>query len=147
MISMVSQITSLTIGFSTVYSDADQRKHQSSVSLVFVRGIHRWPVDSPHKRPVTRNMFPFDDVIMEYYYLTSFWRDIYVISLLSPTWMRSLPSSRDPPSAAGRKFCLPPPRATCGNVHYRLLHGLSLLAAGLSVGYETWPPVSWLLLP
>ena len=61
---MVSQITSLTIVYSTVYSGADQRKHQSSVSLAFVRGIHRVPVNSPHKRPVTRNMFPFDDVIM-----------------------------------------------------------------------------------
>ena len=48
----------------TVYSDADQRKHQSSASLAFVRGIHRWPVNSPHKGPVTRKMFPFDDVIM-----------------------------------------------------------------------------------
>ena len=45
--------------------DADQRKHQSSASLAFVRGIHRWPVNSPHKRPVTRKMFPFDDIIME----------------------------------------------------------------------------------
>ena len=59
-----SQITSLTIVFSTVYSDADQRKHQSSASLAFVRGIHRGPVNSPHKWPVTRKMFPFDDVIM-----------------------------------------------------------------------------------
>ena len=42
----------------------DQRKHQSSASLAFVRGIHRWPVNSPHKGPVTRKMFPFDDVIM-----------------------------------------------------------------------------------
>ena len=39
-------------------------KHQSSASLVFVRGIHRWPVNSPHKAPVTRKMFPFDDVIV-----------------------------------------------------------------------------------
>ena len=39
---------------------SDQRKHQSSASLAFVRGIHRWPVNSPHKGPVTRNMFPFD---------------------------------------------------------------------------------------
>ena len=61
---MASQITSLTIVYSTVYSDADQRKHQSSASLAFVRGIHRWPVNSPHKWPVTRKMFPFDDVIM-----------------------------------------------------------------------------------
>ena len=61
---MASQITSLTIVYSTVYSGADQRKHQSSASLAFVRGIHRWPVNSPHKWPVTRKMFPFDDVIM-----------------------------------------------------------------------------------
>ena len=61
---MASQITSLTIVYSTVYSDADQRKHQSSASLAFVRGIHRGPVNSPHKWPVTWKMFPFDDVIM-----------------------------------------------------------------------------------
>ena len=30
----------------------------------FVLGIHRWPVNSPHKGPVTRKMFPFDDMIM-----------------------------------------------------------------------------------
>ena len=59
-----SQITSLTIVYSTVYSDADQSKHQSCVSLAFVWGIHRGPVNSPHKWPVTRKMFPFDDVIM-----------------------------------------------------------------------------------
>ena len=61
---MASQITSLTIVYSTVYSSADQRKHQSSASLAFVRGIHRGPVNTPHKWPVTRKMFPFDDVIM-----------------------------------------------------------------------------------
>ena len=61
---MASQITSLTIVHSSVYSGADQRKHQSSASLAFVWGIHRGPVNSPHKGPVTRNMFPFDDVIM-----------------------------------------------------------------------------------
>ena len=61
---VASKITSLTIAYSTVYSDADQRKHQSSASLAFVRGIHRGPVNSPHKRPVTRKMLPFDDVIM-----------------------------------------------------------------------------------
>ena len=58
------QITSLTIVYSTVYSGTDQRKHQSSASLAFVRGIHRRPVNSPHKGPVTRKMSPFDDVIM-----------------------------------------------------------------------------------
>ena len=62
---MASQITSLTVVYSTVYSGADQRKHQSSASLAFVRGIHRGPVNSPHKWPVTRKMFPFDDVIMD----------------------------------------------------------------------------------
>ena len=51
---MASQITSLTIVYSTVYSDADQSKHQSYASLV--RGIH--PVNSLHKWPVTRKLFP-----------------------------------------------------------------------------------------
>ena len=59
-----SQITSLTVVYPTVHSGADQRKHQSSASLVFVWGIHRRPVNSPHKGPLTRKMFPFDDVIM-----------------------------------------------------------------------------------
>ena len=61
---IASQITSLTIVYSIVYSDADQRKYQSSESLAFVRGIHRGPANSPHKWPITRKMFPFDDVIM-----------------------------------------------------------------------------------
>ena len=61
---IVSQITSLTIVYQTIYSDADQRKYQSSVSLVFVWGIHWRPVNSPHKWPVAWKMFPFDDVIM-----------------------------------------------------------------------------------
>ena len=60
---MASQITSLTIVYSTVYSRRKSKKHQSSTSMAFVRGIHRWPVNSPHKGPVTRIMFPFDDVI------------------------------------------------------------------------------------
>ena len=50
--------------YSAVYSGAVQRKHQSSASLAFVPEIHRGPVNSPHKRPVTRKMFTFDDVIM-----------------------------------------------------------------------------------
>ena len=54
----------LTIVYTTVYSGADQRKHQSSASQAFVQGIHRWPVNSSHKWPVTRKMFSFDDVIM-----------------------------------------------------------------------------------
>ena len=61
---IASQTTSLSIVYSIVNSDADQRKYQSSASLAFVWGIHRGPVNSPHKGPVTRKMFPFDDVIM-----------------------------------------------------------------------------------
>ena len=56
---IASQITSLTIVYSIVYSDADQRKRQSSASVAFVRGIHR----------DRRKMFPFDDVIMDYIYM------------------------------------------------------------------------------
>ena len=61
---MASQITSLTIVYSTLYSGADQRKHQSSLSLAFVSEIYQWPVNSPHKGPVMRKMFPFEEVIM-----------------------------------------------------------------------------------
>ena len=64
MDSIASQITNLTIVYSTVHSGADQSIHQSSASLAFVWEIHRWPVNFPHKWPVTRKMFPFDDVIM-----------------------------------------------------------------------------------
>ena len=45
MSARASQITSLTNVYSTVSSGADQRKHQSSASLAFVRRIHRWPVN------------------------------------------------------------------------------------------------------
>ena len=69
MSATVSQITSLTFAYSTVYSGANQEKHQSSASLVFVRGIHRWPVNSPYKEPVMRKMLPFDDVIRH-------WREV-----------------------------------------------------------------------
>ena len=55
-----SQITSLTTVYSAVYSGADQSKHQSCASLVFMWAIHRGPVNSPHKWPVTRKMFQFD---------------------------------------------------------------------------------------
>ena len=69
---MASQITSLIIVYLTVYSGAGQRKHQSSASLAFVRGLHRWPANSPHKCPVTRKMFQFDDVIMNHQFYS--WR-------------------------------------------------------------------------
>ena len=59
MNAMASQIASVTIVYSTVCSGADQRKYQSSVSLTFMRVIHRWLVNSPHKGPVTRKCFHF----------------------------------------------------------------------------------------
>ena len=55
---VASQITSLKIVYYIVYSDEDQRKIKA------VREIPRSPGNSPHKWPVTRKMFPFDDVIM-----------------------------------------------------------------------------------
>ena len=61
---MASQITGVSIVYSTVCSGADQRRHRSSASLAFVRGIHRWLVNSPHKGPVGWKMFPCDDVSM-----------------------------------------------------------------------------------
>ena len=64
MSAMASQIAGVSIGCSTVCSGADQRKHQSSASLAYVRGMHWWPVGSPHKGPVTRKICPSDDVIM-----------------------------------------------------------------------------------
>ena len=65
MSAMVYQITSHTSVYSAIYSGAHKRKHQSSASLAFVRGIHR----SPHTGPITRKMFPLDDVIMNFYLL------------------------------------------------------------------------------
>ena len=64
MSTMVSQITDLSIVCLTVCSGIDQRKHQNSASLAFVWGTHWSPVGSPHKGPVTRKKFSFDDVIM-----------------------------------------------------------------------------------
>ena len=62
---MASQITGVSIIYSTVCSDAHKRYHQNSASLAFVRRIHQWPLNSLHKGPVTPKMFPFDDIIME----------------------------------------------------------------------------------
>ena len=92
MSAIASQITSLAIVYSTVYLDADQRKHQSSASLAFVRGIHRGPVNSPHKWTVTRKMFPFDDVIMQIMVLhqTSDTAIIWTQKLYGYHWFRRM---------------------------------------------------------
>ena len=91
MSAMASQLTSLTIVYSTVYSGADQRKHQSSALLAYMWGIHRWPVNSPHKGPLTQKMFPFDDVIM-YGYTTHSLIMIALIFIEAPRF--SSPSRR-----------------------------------------------------
>ena len=69
---MGSQITKLTTVYSTLYCGAEQRKHQSSASLAFMRAIHRRPVNSPHNWSVTRKRFPFDDVIMHSWASTTY---------------------------------------------------------------------------
>ena len=63
-IAMASQITGVSIVYSTVCSGTDQRKHQSSASLAFERVVHRWPMNSTHKGPVTRKKLQCDDVIV-----------------------------------------------------------------------------------
>ena len=75
MSATASQITGVSFVYSVVCSDADQRK-QSFVSLAFVREIHRWPVNSPHKGPVTRKMF---------HLMTSLW--IYPGYFRKPRWL------------------------------------------------------------
>ena len=64
IMSAMAQTTSLRIVYSIIYSGADQRKHQSYTSLALVMGIHRWPINSPHKGPVTGKFLPFDDDIL-----------------------------------------------------------------------------------
>ena len=85
MNAMASQITSLSIVYSTVYLGADQIKRQSSASLAFVRGIHRWPVNTPHKGPVTRKMFPFQDSRFKMALLLPIKHRIIYITVIS-TW-------------------------------------------------------------
>ena len=65
MSAMASQITAVSIVWSSVCWGSDERKHQSCTSLAFVRGINRRPVDILHKGPVTRILFLFEDVIMK----------------------------------------------------------------------------------
>ena len=94
MRALVSQITGVSIVCSAVCSGIGQRKHQSTASLAFVRGNHRWPVDSPHTGPVTRKMFPFGDVIM----LTKSSGEI--------AHCQSLQIAHIPPSWLKREVCL-----------------------------------------
>ena len=63
MSATASQITCVSIVYLTICSGTDQRKHQSSASPAFVKGIHQGPVNSPHKGPVTRNKANLRDLI------------------------------------------------------------------------------------
>ena len=91
---IASQITSLTIVYSAVYSDADQRKHQSSASLAFVRENPRGPVNSPHKWPVTRKCF---------HLMTSSWMSS--CCLVTAFWKSAV--TVYPPWHLGYKYKLP----------------------------------------
>ena len=64
MSAMASQITSLTIVYSTIYSGTDQRKYQSSASMAFVCGDSPVTGEFPAQRSSNAEMFPFSDVIM-----------------------------------------------------------------------------------
>ena len=75
MSAMVSQITGVSIVCLIVNSGADQRKHQSSALLGFVRRIHRWPVNSPHKSPVTWKCF---------HLMTSSWMYLHYFAIPAP---------------------------------------------------------------
>ena len=77
MSAMASQITSVSIVYSTICSGAEQGKHQSSESLAFVRGIHR-AFPAQHKGPVTRKIFPFDDVIMKLHIIVALFSDQWI---------------------------------------------------------------------
>ena len=85
MTTMASQITSLTVVYSTVYSDADQRKHQSSASLAFVWGLHRdrW---IPRTKGQLRGKW--------FHLMTSLWTDVesdatYIKLALCSHWLSS----------------------------------------------------------
>ena len=132
---VASQITSLTIVYTSVYSDADQRKHQSSASLAFVWGIHRGPVNSPHKWPVTRKMFPFDDVFM-------------LSSLLAPHYSDVIMSVMASQITGISTVC----STVCSGADQRKYQSSPLLA--LVRGIHRWPvdspdegPVTWKIYP
>ena len=105
MSTMASPVTSLTIVYSTVYSRTDERKLQSSASLSFVRGIHRWPVNSPHKGPVMRKIFPFDDVIMILMGLSPRHNGRFNITLDVLSWDLAKPRNPEISSRVFRSLC------------------------------------------
>ena len=131
-----SKITSLPIVCSTAYSGADQRKHQSSASLAFVRGIHRWPVNSPHKGPVTLKMFPFDDVIMVFSCCVAAANFTHILwgSLNWHKWMTRLPQCQTTVKNVGKPYLW---------IHYKECNPNSsvILFPTGTVSYFGWPEV------
>ena len=103
---MASQITSLTIVYSTVYSDADQRKHQSSASLTFV-----WPVNFPHKWPVTRNV-------------SIWWRHHHEHKQQSIFFYSCGYASESCPITCLLLIYAPGPCATCAHFCYKKVHSM-----------------------
>ena len=92
MSTMASQITNLTIVYSTVYLGVDQRKHKSSASLAFVWGIHRSPVNSPRKGPVTPKMFHL--MMSSWHYWANVWlSQRYQSNISLRIWVKSLGTS------------------------------------------------------
>ena len=123
MATMASQITSLTIVYSTVYSDADQRKHQSSPSLAFVWRIHRWPVNSPHKWPITRKIFPIDDVFMPSATWYWWWTNGSIFRVIGPLWgeftgHRWIPLTKASDAQLWCFLCSAPEKNDCTNNRY-----------------------------
>ena len=120
---MASQITSLVIVYSSVYSGANQRKHQSSASLAFVRGIHRWPVNSPRKGSVTQKKFPFDDVIMGLWFSGHWLLTAALIHSLLSVLMRNFCQGQHIESIFQTTFW----NVFCGMKNYCILFKISIL--------------------
>ena len=119
---MASQITSLTIVYSTVYSGADQRTHQSSVSLAFVRRIHWWPVNSPHKWPVTRKCF---HLMMSSWPIPLYWSLTRALDCVKRSNTQCITASRIPghQSTSMATILLYPSRTDQGrDTIYQLIH-------------------------
>ena len=90
---MASQIICVSMVYLIVCPGAVQRKHQSSASLAFVWGIRRWPVNFPHKGPLTPKVFPFDDVIM---YNRDMYYTVYYSCSALKNYIRSIQMFKDP---------------------------------------------------
>ena len=136
MSAIASQITSLAIVYATVYSGGDQGKHQRSVSLAFVRGIHRSPVNSPHKGPIKRKMFPLDYVIMIVTFIflsfpgtTSQWR----VARSSNAQGNKIPRTSQ---------CVEAWKVTLDNMWYRWIH----ISDSISISFIGFPRTSTIFL-